>query len=140
MREGGIEVPSSWIVERPLVREGGESAFNTCMASLNPDAFFCAGDFAALGVMQAALKSRLRIPEDLGITGFANEPFTEFMHPPLTTVDQRGGEMGRKVADMFLNCSEEASPESECEKIILKPDLIIRKSSNPNRKIEGYEN
>ena len=130
MTEAGIDVPPSWIMEKPLILEGGESAFETGIElSGVPDAYFCAGDFAALGVMQAALKQGLRIPEDLGITGFANEPFTAFLEPSLTTVDQRGGEMGKIVAEMFLQCGEKTTPAESCDQIVLKPELIIRNSS-----------
>lgn len=130
MTEAGIDVPPSWIMEKPLILEGGESAFETGIElSGVPDAYFCAGDFAALGVMQAALKQGLRIPEDLGITGFANEPFTAFLEPSLTTVDQRGGEMGKIVAEMFLQCGKKTTPAESCDQIVLKPELIIRNSS-----------
>jgi LacI family transcriptional regulator len=130
MKEAGIAVPDDWIIEEPLVLEGGIAAFNRGM-ELNekPDAFFCAGDYAALGVMQAAKRRGILVPGDLGITGFANEPFTAFLEPALTTVDQLGGKMGRLVAEMYLNCEETDLPPGECEKIILKPKLIVRESS-----------
>jgi LacI family transcriptional regulator len=130
MNEAGIEIKPGWIVEKPLVLEGGESAFREAMGRKEqPEAFFCAGDFAALGVMQAALKSGIRIPDDLGITGFANEPFTAFLKPTLTTVDQRGSEMGKIVAEMFMDCSEKGSNTQDCKKTVLEPRLIIRESS-----------
>lgn len=128
MHEAGIEVPSSWIMERNLVQEGGESAFSSSI-KIKPEAFFCAGDFAALGVMQAARKAGLNVPRDLGITGFANEPFTAFIEPSLTTVDQRGAEMGSMVAGMFLKCEEEDTTSDTCEQKVLEPELIIRDSS-----------
>ena len=115
MNEAGIDIKPGWIMEKPLIMEGGESAFRDGLKLKDrPDAFFCAGDFAALGVMQAALKAGLRIPDDLGITGFANEPFTAFLKPSLTTVDQRGNEMGKIVAEMFTECSENGSSSKEC--------------------------
>lgn len=130
MTEAGIDVLPSWVMEKPLILEGGESAFTRGMEmSTKPDAFFCAGDFAALGIMQAALEKGVRVPDDLGISGFANEPFTAFLDPSLTTVDQRGGEMGRIVAEMFLQCVEKNNELVECEKIVLQPELIIRNSS-----------
>ncbi len=135
MKEAGIEAEPGWIMEKPLVLEGGEEAFRDAMnLKEKPDAFFCAGDFAALGVMQAALKAGLRIPGDLGITGFANEPFTAFLKPSLTSVDQRGAEMGKIVAEMFMECSKNNKNNSspECKKIVLEPRLIIRESSLPN--------
>ncbi|MCK5136420.1 MAG: LacI family DNA-binding transcriptional regulator [Bacteroidales bacterium] len=134
MAEAGIDVPPGWIMERSLIQEGGESAFLKGLElSTKPDAYFCAGDFAALGVMQAARKRGLTIPDDLGISGFANEPFTAFLNPSLTTVDQRGGEMGKIVAEMFLQCAERSSEQADCEKIVLKPELIVRNSSILNK-------
>ncbi len=133
MTNAGLEVPPSWIIEKPLVQEGGIAAFSAGMErGISPDAYFCAGDFAALGVMQAAKQSGLRIPEDLGITGFANEPFTEFLEPSLTTVDQQGEKMGKILAEMFLQCGQTYLETEQCEKIVLKPELIIRNSSTLN--------
>jgi LacI family transcriptional regulator len=128
MHEAGIEPPPSWITEGSLTQEDGELAYRTGM-KMRPDAFFCAGDFAALGIMQAARKAGLNVPNDLGITGFANEPFTAFLEPTLTTVDQRGAEMGSKVAEMFLKCEREDTSAATCEQLVLEPELIIRKSS-----------
>lgn len=134
MAEAGMDVFPEWIMEKTLELEGGEAAFHEGMKLKGkPEAFFCAGDFAALGVMQAARKSGMRIPDDLGVTGFANEPFTAFLQPSLTTVDQRGGEMGRIVAEMFMQCSDQETSDPGCGKTVLKPRLIIRDSSNPNR-------
>jgi LacI family transcriptional regulator len=130
MEEAGIQVPDSWIIERPLIVEGGESALNRGMEfSPAPDAFFCAGDYAALGVLQAAKSRGIRVPDDLGITGFANEPFTAYLDPSLTTVDQKGGEMGKMVAEMFLQCEDQSRAYLNCEQKILKPKLIVRNSS-----------
>jgi len=134
MHEAGIEVPPSWILHEPLVQEGGEAAFHTGMRMAEkPDAFFCSGDFAALGILQAARRNGVSIPGDLGVTGFANEPFTAFMEPSLTTVDQRGEIMGRMVAEMFLRCEKEQSGSAGCKQQVISPELIIRKSSQPNR-------
>jgi len=134
MNEAGIEVPDQWILEKPLMVQGGEAAFLTGMnLSPKPEAFFCAGDYAALGVLQAAKSNGVNVPEDLGITGFANEPFTAFLEPSLTTVDQKGGVMGKMVAQMFLNCEEKTTLSATCEKIVLQPELIIRNSSILNR-------
>ncbi len=130
MNEAGIEVPPSWIMTYPLTQEGGEKAFHRGMKmKLKADAFFCAGDFAALGLMQAARRSGVSVPSDLGISGFANEPFTAYIDPSLTTVDQRAEEMGIRVAEMFLSGEKEKSDPGSCEHQVLKPHLIIRNSS-----------
>ncbi|MCK4879234.1 MAG: LacI family DNA-binding transcriptional regulator [Bacteroidales bacterium] len=134
MQEAGIDVPPSWILPEPLVQKGGESAFHAGMKmGKKPDAFFCSGDFAALGILQAAKREGVSIPGNLGVTGFANEPFTAFLEPSLTTVDQRGERMGRMVAEMFLRCEKEETDSTACKQAVLKPELIIRNSSLLNR-------
>ncbi len=130
MSEAGLDVPPSWIMEKPLILEGGKSAFLQGMEmKRTPDAYFCAGDFAALGVMLAAKSAGFTIPNDVGISGFANEPFTEYLDPSLTTIDQRGSEMGKIVAGMFLRNGENTPYSHDHEKIVLTPELIIRNSS-----------
>jgi LacI family transcriptional regulator len=130
MHEAGLEVPPNWIIENTLVLEDGVAAYHQAMkAESGTEAFFCAGDFAALGIMQAARQEGRKIPEELGITGFANEPFTAYLSPSLTTVDQRGPEMGRKVAEMFLKCEMQDLDPGCCGTTTLKPELIIRESS-----------
>lgn len=134
MNEAGIDIRPDWIMEKDLVLEGGESAFHDSMKlKEKPDAFFCAGDYAALGLMQAALKKGIRIPDELGITGFGNEPFTAFLQPALTTVDQRGEEMGKLIAEMFTEGNEKGNASQDFEKTVLEPRLIIRNSSLLNR-------
>jgi len=137
MQQAGIEVDPGWILEESLVLEGGIKAFHRAIVQTPvPDAFFCAGDYAALGVLQAAKKYGLKIPGQLGITGFANEPFTAFLEPALTTVDQGGEEMGRQVARMYLGCGDSDIATDKCERIVLEPELIIRESSMRQKKSE----
>lgn len=130
MHEAGLEVDPSWVMAYPLNQAGGEAALHEARAGkLQPEAFFCAGDFAALGIMQAARQAGISVPGDLGISGFANEPFTAFVEPSLSTVDQQGLEMGSGVAEMFLRCQEEKSEPLFNEQKVLVPELIIRNSS-----------
>lgn len=134
LAEAGIGIKPAWIIEKALVPDGGEAVFSEGMQMKDkPDAFFCAGDYAALGVMQAAIRSGIKVPEDLGVSGFSNEPFTAHLKPSLTTVGQKDTVMGKMVAEMFVRCVENGTEPSDCEQIILKPELIIRESSVPHK-------
>ncbi|HDR67737.1 MAG TPA: LacI family transcriptional regulator [Bacteroidaceae bacterium] len=133
MKESGIEVKRNWIMHHSLILEGGKEAFNILSSwEDRPDAVFCAGDYAALGIISAAKQEKVRIPDDLGVVGFSNEPFTEFIEPSLTSVDQKGEEMGRMVANQFLTQSMYNIDEEIIEKRIIQPTLLIRKSSLKN--------
>lgn len=94
-----------------------------------PDAIFSVSDFSALGAIQEILEQDLKIPEDISVVGFSNEPFTKFMELSITSVDQSPTEMGRIAAKVFL---EEVNNDSKIKSekhVVLSPELMIRKSS-----------
>jgi len=127
MRINGLETGNNMIREGMLIVETGKQIFRDLLTGgEKPEAIVCAGDFAALGIVLAAKEAGLSIPGDLAVTGFANEPFTAFMDPGLSTVEQHGLKMGRSVAELFL---EELNNEHEIKNIVLEPELIIRGSS-----------
>lgn len=129
MKEAGLQVKNPWIMHLPLVIDGGRKAFSQFNSwTEKPDAVFSSGDYAALGIMIAAKENGLKIPDDLGIVGFANEPFTAFVEPGLSSVDQNGEAMGRMVAQMFLDDISESQIRKPVQKVIL-PELVVRGSS-----------
>ncbi|WP_339659104.1 LacI family DNA-binding transcriptional regulator [uncultured Polaribacter sp.] len=93
------------------------------------DAIFSSSDFSALGAIQEIKSQGLRIPEDICVVGFSNEPFTKFMELSITSVDQSPLEMGRIAAQIFLEeVSNDVNIKSE-KHVVLSPELILRKSS-----------
>lgn len=94
-----------------------------------PDAIFSSSDFTALGAIQEIKSHGLKIPEDISVVGFSNEPFTKFMELSITSVDQSPIEMGRIAAQMFLEeVNNDVKVKSE-KHVVLSPELKIRKSS-----------
>ncbi|MBN2487038.1 MAG: LacI family DNA-binding transcriptional regulator [Bacteroidales bacterium] len=94
-----------------------------------PDAFFAASDFAALGILKALKDNNIRVPDDVGIVGFANEPFTEIISPALTSFDQYSIEMGREAARILLDELENKQENRVPKQITIDPRLIVRESS-----------
>lgn len=92
------------------------------------DGIFSASDFCALGAMQVLKENQFKIPEDVAIVGFSNEPFTSLTDPSISTVDQYPLEMGSTVANLFfetLNSDKDVVPK----KTVIQPKLIVRASS-----------
>ena len=94
-----------------------------------PDAVFSASDYAALGAMQTLKKQGIHIPQEVGLVGFANEPFTSFVEPALTTVEQHSQEMGATAANLFLEEIQSDLEQYVFRKVVLTPELIVRASS-----------
>jgi LacI family transcriptional regulator len=82
--------------------------------------------------MLAAKERGISIPEQLSIIGFNNEPVDDLLEPSLTSVDQPSFQMGREAAQLLLNQID--NYEIPFEKRVLKSSLVIRNSTNKNKK------
>ncbi|MFT7034293.1 MAG: LacI family transcriptional regulator [Cyclobacteriaceae bacterium] len=130
LEENGLGLNNEYIISTTSEVKAGQNSAKELMALKNPpDAITSASDFSALGALQYCKSIGLEIPKDVGITGFANEPFTEYLDPPLTSVNQKSLEMGKIVGQVFFDQSNDGQNPVEHKKILLKPELIIRGSS-----------
>ncbi|WP_066629197.1 LacI family DNA-binding transcriptional regulator [Labilibacter marinus] len=126
IEESGRLIEDALVYENAITREAGYKAINQVMERANPDAVFCAGDYSALGVLDALKEKNLKIPEEFGVVGFANEPFSELIHPTLSTVEQNAFEMGTRVATAMIKNLEGKHYEEE---EVIPTRLIVRDSS-----------
>ncbi len=98
------------------------------------DAIFSTSDYAAMGAMQVLKENSIKIPEEVGLVGFSNEPFTSFTDPPLTTLSQFPIEMGHAAAELFFEILNSKKDKLIPQKTVLQPKLIVRASSIKQRK------
>lgn len=68
-----------------------------------PDLVIGQNDQVALAAMQVLRRRGLRIPEDVGVSGFNAFTFANFANPPLTTVRSRAYELGEAGAEIILD-------------------------------------
>jgi len=131
LKDNGIAYEEELVVKSNLQLEDGRESMRQLLQLKNrPDAVFSASDYGAMGAMQILKEHHMRIPQEVALAGFSNEPFTCFTDPALTTVDQFSLTMGKRTAEVFfeqLLKTESNNPVPQ--KIVLKPELIIRESS-----------
>ena len=82
--------------------------------------------------MQALKKMNIKVPEDVGVIGYANDTFAEITQPTLTSIEQYPQDIGANAASIMLDLIENKKPfnNKAHKKIYIKPNLIIRESSN----------
>eukprot|EP01012_Entosiphon_sulcatum_P006949 TRINITY_DN13411_c0_g4_i1.p1 TRINITY_DN13411_c0_g4~~TRINITY_DN13411_c0_g4_i1.p1 ORF type:complete len:302 (-),score=17.24 TRINITY_DN13411_c0_g4_i1:204-1109(-) len=102
------------------------------MRGNKPDAIIAGDDFTALGVIQK-LKEINETPPEIGVIGFANEAFSAYITPSLSTIDQHASQMGKECAKMFLKMINQQNPYAQIEHIVLNPSIIERESTDRNR-------
>lgn len=127
--KNNIPYDESLVLINSLTSDDGVTAVRQLMELPSPpDAIFCGNDTTALSAMIYLRDKGLQIPEDVGIVGFSNEPFSKVVSPSISTIAQPGFLMGQKAAELIIQKIE--SKEKTYQTIVLPTELIIRESSN----------
>ncbi len=126
----GLPYDDSLVIESNLQLDDGRSSMDQLLQLPRiPDGIFSSSAYGILGALQVLKEKRIKVPEEVALVGFSNEPYTSFTEPSLSIIEQHSVRMGNAAAEIFL---EEVLNEDEKfipQKIVLKPELIIRQSS-----------
>ena len=126
----GLPLREDWVAFDALTQERGRA----CVAAWfdgqaePPDAIMAASDFSALGALLALRERGIAIPAEVGVSGYANEPFTALMSPTLTSVEQRSDLIGQTAAQLLIQAIE-GSGSADPQPVHIKPDLQLREST-----------
>jgi LacI family transcriptional regulator len=130
LEDHGIPYDEKLHIKDTITRDkGAEAVAKMLKFKPVPDGIFSASDFSALGAIMALKERGVRVPEDVAVVGFANEPYASMITPTLTSVDQHSREVGQAAAKLFFEELELHGSPYVSKRIILTPDLIIRESS-----------
>jgi len=94
-----------------------------------PDAIFAVNDSSAIEIMLMAMEKGIKIPEELGVVGFSDNPESAYIGPGLTTVRQPTMEMGTSMASGILQLIDGEDDFHLPDEMILRTELVIRGSS-----------
>ncbi|QEC51253.1 LacI family transcriptional regulator [Anseongella ginsenosidimutans] len=131
LRVRGLPVEDDLIAYGKVSVDSGRDCTDKLLSSaVPPDAIVAVEDFTALGAMQSIKRIGLHIPREIGLIGFANEAFSSYITPSLSTIDQQTIKMGEEAALLFLDLrKKKENGQTNAEKIVLDPVLLIRESS-----------
>lgn len=95
----------------------------------HPDitALICLNDRMALGAIQAARLRGIDVPQALSVVGYDDIAMAALFAPSLTTISQRGPELGQAAAQIMFSIMQGKEPEP----LVLPAELIVRESSAP---------
>ena len=92
------------------------------------DSIIAYDDNVALGAIKYLSDISMKIPGDIAVVGFDNQPFSEYSIPSLTTVNQPADEIGKKSVDLLESLiSRREIPEKH---IYIEPSLVVRTSTS----------
>lgn len=126
----GIPFDNSLVIESDLQLEDGRNSMLKLLSlPRRPDGVFSASAYGVMGALQILNEKNIKVPDEIALIGFTNETFTSFSTPALSTVDQHSLRMGNAAAEIFLEEITDEDKKFIPQKIVLKPELIIRESS-----------
>ncbi|TFV93158.1 LacI family transcriptional regulator [Algoriphagus kandeliae] len=129
LREYGIEENPAFIKVTDLT-EADNIRIAKEIAAMDPlpDGVFCMIDPLAVDVLTYWKSVGIKVPEQIALAGFTNNPTSAVVEPPLTTVSQPGYEMGKLAVSHLLDQLDGLVSDDPIS-IVLDTTLVPRKSS-----------
>ncbi|WP_242923173.1 LacI family DNA-binding transcriptional regulator [Pontibacter liquoris] len=92
-----------------------------------PNGIFAVNDSIAILCIKYLKELGYRVPEDVAVVGYNNDPVSEVVYPPLTTVMQPSFEVGKLATQLLIDEIEQKS--STFHQKVLSSELIVRSST-----------
>lgn len=108
------------------IQSGAQATEN--LLSLHPEitGIIALNDRMAIGAIQYIHNQGRDVPGDISVVGFDNLPITEVFHPPITTIDQHGQQLGSTAAELLIAHMDNPTNSSH---VVLPPTFIERAST-----------
>lgn len=124
LRAKGAPLLQELVKQGDFTAQAGIACAEELLALKNrPTAIFASNDEMALGVMLVANRLGLRVPQDLSVAGFDDDPAATLVWPQLTTVRQPVAEMSSAAVRILL--SRDVTPGAR----LLDFEIITRGST-----------
>ncbi|GGF29117.1 NTD biosynthesis operon regulator NtdR [Halobacillus andaensis] len=128
LSEAGLSIHTNWIFINKHTIDDGKKVMRQMLAMDDrPTAIFTGSDEIAAGVIMEAKENGVRVPEDLAVIGFDDQPVAEIIEPKLTTIRQPVDELGEKSVEQLIASMN--SKETVLKNIELPVELLVRKST-----------
>lgn len=125
LTDAGLGVNQELIVEGNFVEQSGVLAVEMLLGRGRVfSAIFAANDQMAYGARLALFRRGIRVPDDVSLVGFDDQPPSAYTIPPLTTVRQPAVEMGQAAAQAILRLIQ----GEEVEMPEFPAELVLRES------------
>jgi DNA-binding LacI/PurR family transcriptional regulator len=111
-----------------------ETGFNATMEFLRlpspPTAIVAANDAIAIGCMKYLLMKGKKVPEDMAVIGLDDQPLAAMYEPSISTVSIPIADMCTEAVRMLMRRIEK--PNAKSHKIVMKTELMVRRSTDAN--------
>jgi LacI family transcriptional regulator len=128
LKESNIKFNENLVIQGEYSFEWGYEVVRN-LGKINFTAICAANDLIAIGAMKALKERDIKIPQDISVVGFDDIQTSNIIEPQLTTIKQNSYDMGYESASILIN-NLENKEINNIEKMIFKPELVIRSSTS----------
>lgn len=135
LTENSIKTSDEMIIECDTPQRVRIEQYQILDKAKKADALFAVNDFTAVAAMNLLKNNGFRIPEDITIAGFGDDPIATITNPSLTTVRQKGYQMGQQAMLMLIeklnrqNDGNQSVQKKDFETKVFEVELKIREST-----------
>lgn len=129
LADNGIKYNNSLVFANKLNKDNLEMVLEKIInREIEPDGLFASNDHSAVLFISRLKEAGFKIPQDIAIAGFNNNPISRVVEPNLTTVHYPGEEMGASAASTLISRIKNKG-NSVVNSVVLCHQLIIRNST-----------
>ncbi len=130
LQDNGIAVDEDLVLasNRLSLEEGLQFTRHLFEDGFQPDGIFSTMDIAAVGAIKYAHSAGIKVPEELAIIGFNDDPVCEIIEPQLSSMSHPAAEMGRRALQQALRIANPKTPRPP-SMVNLDTGLVVRPSS-----------
>jgi len=140
----GVDYNEKFIFDFDLTSSGDDSAFNQVASDIlvmkrdeRPTALMLTGDTYAPFAYKVFAERGIRVPNDLSVAGFDDEPLCMRLVPALTTIRKPLEAMCEMAMDLLCDSLVRSGGNTLPRRILIRPELVVRDSV---RRREGVFN
>jgi len=129
LEENGIPFNPDFVIKCDTRDDVFANAGKILQMASQIDGIFAVNDSTAIAAMQVLIKNDIRVPEHISVIGFGDGPNATIAYPPLSTVEQKGTEIGKEAIQLLINQIENRNETYIPSTKIITPVLRIREST-----------
>ena len=126
LAQANIAYDAALVAQGDYTEASGSCAMEQLLQA-RPTAVFAASDAMAVGAIKTLAQANLRVPDDISVAGYDDDPIATLITPPLTTVRQPVVDLGKAAVESLINLLE--NPDSSAQPKVLSTCLIPRGST-----------
>jgi LacI family transcriptional regulator len=100
-----------------------------------PTAIFAISNLISLGALRALKEGNYNVPNDMSVISFDEQPYSQFLATPMTTVSQQSFQIGQIAAKLMID-QIDSKKNPDPQSILLPTRIMVRSSVKPRNKLK----